>query len=622
MKRALSLLLAALLLLSLVPALGEDNTPAGDNGETVPMDDASEQEPVATDGEKDAPEEDTLEEEIVEGRELQYGDEGEDVLELQTRLKEMKYYTGNLSGRYREGTREAVRSFQADFGLEETGIADTRTQSLLYSAMYRPLRYGSTGEDVKALQTRLMELGYYKGKISGNYLEGTQNGIRTFQEKSGFPVTGVADPATQEALFNPGAVGKNDGTAAEASTTPLPDGSNFLVDDNETALGNGVVMADEPVDFTKALKSGSSGSLVKQLQTRMAELGYYDGPISGNFAKKTLRAVKKIQTQNGMEATGRVDEATWNVIFNDSKIVMPENTAKPTPSPTPVPFAITVDVANQVTTVYGRDENGEYNVVVKQMLCSTGTKNNPSDVGDWVLNGRHATWCTFPKWANSYARYWTRINSSIAFHSVLYTAVSNTALDVSSYKKLGNRASHGCVRLTVADAKWIYDNIGAGTVVSIVEGMKADPELRDSLKLPALNRKTMLPEETPLPTAEPVYNADEKPADLEKTLKKNSESPTIFWAQHKLTDLGFYTGKCSGKILNGTVEALKAFQRSAGLRVNGTLDQNTLDALYEAGRPTPEPTAESTPDITPESTPDTMPDPTPTPTLAPGKADG
>ncbi len=586
MKRALCLLLAALLLL-MMPGLGEESAPLpeADEGETIPMDDAREQEPAPPEEEGE-----TLEEEVLEGRELQYGDEGEDVLELQTRLKELKYYTGNLSGRYREGTREAVRTFQGDFGLEETGIADAQTQRILYSTLYRPLRYGSTGEDVKELQTRLMELGYYKGKISGNFLEGTQSGIRSFQEKAGLPVTGVADPDTQTALYHPKAIGKNDGETAEVTTTPIPEENNFLVDDNETALENGVVMADEPVEFTKALKSGSSGSLVKTLQTRMTELGYYDGPISGNFAKKTLRAVKKIQTQNGMEATGRVDEATWNVIFNDPKIVMPENTARPTPTPTPVPFAITVDVANQVTTVYGRDENGEYNVVVKQMLCSTGTKNNPSDVGDWVLNGRHATWCTFPKWANSYARYWTRINSSIAFHSVLYTAVSNSALDVSSYKKLGSRASHGCVRLTVADAKWIYDNIGAGTVVSIVEGMKADPELRDSLKLPALNRKTMLPEETPLPTPEPEYNRNVKPADLERTLKKNSEGETVFWAQHRLAELGFYTGKCSGKILNGTVEALKAFQRSAGLKASGTLDQNTLDALYAAELPTPEAT--------------------------------
>ncbi len=596
MKRFLSMLLA-LTLLAMIPVGSGGRTRAvsvtegeDENAEALPIEDPEETDPLP----ENLPDEEELEEKTLEARTLQYGDEGDDVLELQTRLRELQYYTGKLSGRYREGTRDAVRSFQADFGLEETGIADAVTQSVLYATLYRPLRVGSSGDDVKALQTRLMELGYYTGKVSGNYLEGTQNGIRAFQENNGLKVTGIADPDTQTALFDPRAVGKNDVVKADTTPTPIPENNNFLVDDAETALENGVVMPDEPVAFTKILKSGSQGTLVKKLQTRMTELGYYTGPISGNFAKQTTRAVRTIQSQNGLTVNGKVDETTWNVIFNDAKIVMPDQTARPTPSPTPVPFAITVDVENQVTTVYGRDEHDQYTVVVRQMLCSTGTKANPSDVGDWVLNGRHANWCVFPKWGSSYARYWTRINSSIAFHSVIYTAVSLSAVDVSSYKKLGKRASHGCIRLTVADAKWIYDNIGEGTVVSIVEGMKADPELRDALKLPPFDRKTNGPEETPLPTAEPVYDSSVKPT-LEKTLKKNSQGSEVYWVQRRLTELGYYTGKCSGKILNGTVDALRAFQRASGLSANGTVTQATLDALYEAALPTPAPTTAPTP---------------------------
>ena len=590
MKRFCVFLLAALLAAGSIGALTE----------TVPLDEPDPKEETGGDESVvlpvEMPEED-LEETTVDGRELQYGDEGDDVLELQIRLQELMYYTGKLSGRYREGTREAVRTFQTDFGLEVTGVADALTQSVLFSAIYRPLRLGSSGDDVKELQTRLMELGYYKGKISGNYLDGTRNGIKSFQELNGLPASGVADPETQEQLFSPQAIGKND---AEATPAPQATAGAYLVDDEDTAANNGVVIPDEPIAFSKALKSGSSGKLVKQLQTRMAELGYYTGPISGNYAKKTVQAVKKIQTQNGMKATGTVNEETWNLIFNDARIVLPQHTAKPTPSPSPVPFAITVDVQNQVTTVYGRDENGDYNVVVRQMLCSTGTKSNPSAPGDWVLNGRHANWCVFPKWGNSYARYWTRINSDIAFHSVIYTAVSYNAVNVSSYKMLGKRASHGCIRLTVADAKWIYDNIGAGTVVSIVEGLPADPELRDALKLPAFDKKLMGPAETPVPTAEPDYNRDRKPDLGGKTYKKNSQGPEIFWVQNRLRELGYYTGKCSGKILDGTVKALQAFQRASGLRVNGTVNQDTVDALYEAELPTPTPGPETTP--SPEST--------------------
>ena len=85
-----------------------------------------------------------------------------------------------------------------------------------------------------------------------------------------------------------------------------------------------------------------------------------------------------------MFVTGDTDEETWNMLFNSSDVLDVSATARPTPVPTPVPYAITVDVRNQVTTVYGLDENGEYTVPVKQMVCSTGMKATPSDVGEWV----------------------------------------------------------------------------------------------------------------------------------------------------------------------------------------------------------------------------------------------
>ena len=585
--------------------MAEEAVPEEDPGEAVPMDE-EEPAPEKTENPEDLPDEAELEEEILDSRDLQYGDEGEDVLELQTRLQELKYYTGNLSGRYREGTREAVKDFQADYGLEETGVADQTTQSRLYSARYRALRYGSEGDAVKSLQTRLMELGYYKGKISGNFLGATQKSIREFQENNGITPTGAADPLTQEALFAPGAVGKND--LPEASRTPVPDGSAFLVDDEETAANNGITMADNYVEFTKQLKSGSSGKLVKQLQQRMTDLGYYSGPVSGNFARQTLRAVKAIQTQNGLKDTGVVDEETWNVIFNDNRVVLPGHTPKPTPEPTPVPFAITVDVENQVTTVYGRDEEGNYTVPVRRMLCSTGTKANPSDVGDWVLNGRHARWCVFPKWGNSYARYWTRINASIAFHSVIYTAVSLDAMKTSSYKALGSRASHGCIRLTVEDAKWIYDNIGEGTVVSIREKMPKDPELRYALQLPSLKKGTSIPVETPVPTPEPEYDASQAPELSNRRIRKNAEGPDVYWVQRRLAELGYYEGYVGGKMLDGTVRALQKFQKEHGIYASGEVDKKTLEALKPAAEtPAPETAAPASETVTPE--PQTTPAP-------------
>lgn len=39
-------------------------------------------------------------------------------------------------------------------------------------------------------------------------------------------------------------------------------------------------------------------------------------------------------------------------------------------------------------------------------------------------------------------------------------------LSVKSFEALGTPASHGCVRLLVSDAKWIYDNCKEGTIIT------------------------------------------------------------------------------------------------------------------------------------------------------------
>ena len=517
---------------------------------------------------------------------MQFGDKGEDVAFLQTRLIDLKYYKGSASGSYGEATRDAVKKFQADFGLEETGIADIQTQMVLYTAMYRPLKYGASGDDVKELQTQLTALGDYKEKIKGNYLESTQKAVENFQRNNHLQVTGIADPDTQEVLFSGKAVGYYDD--ATPTPTPIPDLNNYLVDEDE----NSVALPDEAVAFTKQLKNGSSGPEVKLMQQRLHDLGYLDASkVSGNFQKYTYRAVKAIQTQNGLKGTGVVDEETWNVIFNNAHVVLPDGTPKPTPTPTPVPFYVYVDVRNQIVSVYARDEYGEYTVPVRQMLCSTGKVGTDSDPGDWVMNGRKATWCYFPKWGG-YARYWTRINSSIAFHSVIYHSVSTKDMKTSSYKALGSRASHGCIRLTVADAKWIYDNCGEGTVVHITtqNETKSDPELKDALKLAPLSKEEMVPVKTPEPTPEPVYRSDVRPELNGKVLKKNSNNEEVFWLQNRLKELGYYDTKCTGKMLDRTVNALKNFQRDHGMSVTGTADQKVIDALFEAPTPTPRPT--------------------------------
>ncbi len=98
------------------------------------------------------------------------------------------------------------------------------------------------------------------------------------------------------------------------------------------------------------------------------------------------------------------------------------------------------------------------------MVCSIGTATPTGGV--YTIPGK-----TWDRWTwgqmegGVWAQYYVRIKGSILFHSVPYTSRDKSTLEYWEYDKLGTKASAGCIRLTVRDAKWIYDNCPAGTQV-------------------------------------------------------------------------------------------------------------------------------------------------------------
>lgn len=65
-------------------------------------------------------------------------------------------------------------------------------------------RYGSRGQEVREIQTRLKKWGYYKGNVDGIYGSLTLQAVRYFQSKNGLTVDGIAGPKTLAAIgINP-----------------------------------------------------------------------------------------------------------------------------------------------------------------------------------------------------------------------------------------------------------------------------------------------------------------------------------------------------------------------------------------------------------------------------------
>lgn len=160
---------------------------------------------------------------------LRVGSTGAKVKSMQQRLKALGYYTGSVDGTFGEGTRKALVAFQKANRLTADGVAGTATLNKLHSSSaksavsvssnatsrpamrtyvastlssYRYLQQGSRGSDVKKLQQRLKDLGYFSGSVSGDFGADTEVALRAFQERNGLWVDGVAGEDTQRMLYS------------------------------------------------------------------------------------------------------------------------------------------------------------------------------------------------------------------------------------------------------------------------------------------------------------------------------------------------------------------------------------------------------------------------------------
>lgn len=146
---------------------------------------------------------------------LSPGDRGLVVRELQSRLFQLAWFPETTTGRYDPATVEAVRGFQAKRGLPADGVTDERTWRRLLAMTDRPtsdqlhnvfhpgpvlLEAGDTGDAVRDLQARLVQIAWLFGDVTGTYDGATSDAVRGFQHKRGIPVTGDVDQRTLDRL--------------------------------------------------------------------------------------------------------------------------------------------------------------------------------------------------------------------------------------------------------------------------------------------------------------------------------------------------------------------------------------------------------------------------------------
>ena len=124
-------------------------------------------------------------------------------------------------------------------------------------------------------------------------------------------------------------------------------------------------------------------------------------------------------------------------------------------------YYIKVNYGAQLIDVYTYDSNGNYTKRVKTFICSTGTETPRSGV--YKIPAK-ITWLHM--FGDVFGHYCTQIVGNILFHSVPYLVKGDpSTLEYWEYDKLGTKASMGCIRMTTADALWIFNNVSIGTPV-------------------------------------------------------------------------------------------------------------------------------------------------------------
>ncbi len=271
---------------------------------------------------------------------LRPGDSGSAVRALQTRLRALGYFNHSVDGKYDSQVTEAVKAFQRRNGLTADGIAGAKTLNKLNSSSAKKADgseaendsdeenltldientylIGDRNDEIKKMQKRLTELGYFSGSCTGYYGTATRNAVLNFQKRNNLYVDGIAGRSTLRAL--------NKSSAKPASAPVVSESNNNSSSTDDSAL-----------------RPGDSGSAVKTLQTRLRELGYFNHSVDGKYDSQVTEAVKAFQKRNGLYADGIAGAKTLAKLTSQS--------AKPAAGASDSTNDSSEDASNDATTL-------------------------------------------------------------------------------------------------------------------------------------------------------------------------------------------------------------------------------------------------------------------------------
>lgn len=368
-------------------------------------------------------------------------------------------------------------------GLSGTAFAAEAEQSYIINEVLRPrafLETGDSGETVRSLQEKLYNLGFMSNTADGIFGEQTESAVSALKEylreRQGERASQAEARRTKYLQEARAALEvQRTGRAAQVYAlsqahreemslvlTPAVQQAQPAREEGYTAGVSrqlwSLLTQEDFLTGEGALSAGDTGSRVTRLQRRLKALNYLTGEADGALGTETQLALTAFQKFNGLRQTGQADAQTQQALYSPSAQAGKQADRR---------YLLKISVDRQ--RVYAYEWNvldQDYTTLVRTMICSTGLNDTPTPKGTFTNTTPVVRWGYFPKF-DCWAQYLYRINGSILFHSVIYDSADESALRWGSVHKLGSKASHGCVRLTVEDARWIYTNCPAGTTVVV-----------------------------------------------------------------------------------------------------------------------------------------------------------
>ena len=312
-----------------------------------------------------------------------------------------------------------------------TTAVPAATATLVPARALALMAAGATGDTVRELQSRLKQLEWYDGDVTGTYATTTTAGVRGFQDRRGLAVTGSVDQLTWQRL------GAMTGKPTE--------------DEMHNRLTPGAAL----------LRQGSTGDTVKELQARLKQAGWWGGELTGTYDVPTDVAVRAFQDKWGLPVTGEVDQRSIDRLRATTRTPTADelNNVKPMP-PTPTPTAgldprcltghvICISKASRSLTwvVDGRAQ--------RTMDVRFGSENTPTREGDFPVYRKNRDWTS--------TIFGSKMPYSMFFsggEAVHYSS------DFAARGYVG--ASHGCVNVRDLDGVgWLFDQVKVGDRVVV-----------------------------------------------------------------------------------------------------------------------------------------------------------